>query len=62
MVRFTQTISRRTALLGLGSTGLASLMPVTAFGQADPLPAWTAGAAKTAILSFVTRVTTAGSP
>jgi|GEM_PF-5114662 hypothetical protein len=39
MVRFTQTISRRTALLGLGSTGFASLMPAVAFGQADPLPA-----------------------
>lgn len=30
--------------------------------QADPLPSWNAGAAKNAIVDFVARVTTAGSP
>lgn len=35
---------------------------VQALAQTDPLPSWNDGAAKSAITSFVARVTTAGSP
>ena len=35
-------------------------MACTAAGQRDPLPSWNDGAAKSAIIDFVTRVTTAG--
>lgn len=36
--------------------------PAFAAGDTDPLPSWNAGAAKSAILAFVEKTTTAGSP
>jgi len=40
----------------------ASASTVAATGAGDPLPSWNDGAAKQAIVDFVTRVTTSGSP
>jgi hypothetical protein len=39
---------------------LASLAPAAAIAQSDPLPSWNDGASKSAIVEFVTAVTTAG--
>jgi hypothetical protein len=41
-----------------GAVAFAIVLPVAA--EADPLPSWNDGAAKTAIVDFVTRTTTAG--
>ena len=50
-------------LLSLAASGLLALgLTATAAAQTDPLPSWNEGAAKTAILDFVARTTTAGSP
>lgn len=51
-------------LLSLAASGLLALglTAATAAAQTDPLPSWNEGAAKTAILDFVARTTTAGSP
>ena len=51
-------IARRTAL-ALCSLGVLS---ITAQAQTDPLPSWNDGAAKRAIVAFVTETTTAGRP
>ena len=51
-------IARRTALV-LCSLGLLS---IAAHAQTDPLPSWNDGAAKRAIVAFVTETTTAGRP
>ena len=51
----------RGALLALFALVLVLISPVGARAE-DPLPSWNEGAAKSAILSFVTRVTTEGSP
>ncbi|BCP52672.1 haloacid dehalogenase [Kaistia sp. 32K] len=53
-------LTRRTLLqLGLaGTLALSVALPVAA--EADPLPSWNDGAAKTAIVDFVTRTTTPG--
>jgi phosphoglycolate phosphatase-like HAD superfamily hydrolase len=51
----------RGALLALFALVLMLISPVGARAE-DPLPSWNEGAAKSAILSFVTRVTTEGSP
>ncbi|WEK49672.1 MAG: HAD family hydrolase [Candidatus Kaistia colombiensis] len=47
-----------------GALAFAGMLPATtsALAQADPLPSWNDGAAKTAIVDFVTRTTTAGGP
>jgi hypothetical protein len=55
--------SRRATLMAFAA--LASLMPGSALAQTattDPLPAWNDTAAKKAIVTFVERVTTQGSP
>lgn len=58
--------SRRPALSGLAAAALLSLgiaiAPQAASARTDPLPSWNAGAAKSAIVSFVERVTGEGSP
>jgi hypothetical protein len=53
-----RTLLRATATLAALLPGLALAHPAAA---ADPLPSWNPGAAKTAILDFVTAVTTEGS-
>ena len=53
-----ELIARRTAL-ALCSLGLLS---IAAQAQTDPLPSWNDGAAKRAIVAFVTETTTAGRP
>ena len=50
-----------TLCFALVVAGTASL-PLTAAAQSDPLPSWNDGAAKTAIVDFVGRVTKDGSP
>jgi phosphoglycolate phosphatase-like HAD superfamily hydrolase len=49
---------RRTLIAGLVAVGMARSAP--AFAQADTLPSWNDGAAKKAILDFVSRTTTSG--
>jgi phosphoglycolate phosphatase-like HAD superfamily hydrolase len=51
---------RRSFGLGVVAVGMASATHV-AFGQNDPLPSWNDGTAKTTILDFVSRTTSAGS-
>ena len=53
----TGPIERRGAIAAAAALGLA-LSAARGFAQGDPLPSWTDGAAKLAILDFVTRVTT----
>jgi phosphoglycolate phosphatase-like HAD superfamily hydrolase len=55
----TGPIERRGAIAAAAALGLA-LSAARGFAQGDPLPSWTDGAAKLAILDFVTRVTTKG--
>jgi len=57
-----QAWSRRALSTGLASffVAIALLLPLGAL--ADPLPSWNDGKAKTAIVDFVTRTTTAGGP
>ncbi|MGE0575156.1 MAG: HAD family hydrolase [Reyranella sp.] len=53
-------MQRRSFLMGLAA---AAWMPVRqSLAQADPLPSWNDGSARRAILDFVSRVTSAGSP
>jgi hypothetical protein len=54
------SLTRRTLFrIGMaGALACAIVLPVAA--EADPLPSWNDGAAKTAIVDFVTRTTTAG--
>lgn len=54
------SLTRRSLIqIGLvGALACAVILPVAA--KADPLPSWNDGAAKTAIVDFVTRTTTAG--
>ena len=47
--------------LALALSGLG-LLAVVAQAQTDPLPSWNDGAAKRAIVAFVTETTTAGRP
>lgn len=54
--------SRRVVVAGMLALGLGALAPPTAFAQVDPLPSWNDGAAKTAIIEFVGRVTREGGP
>jgi phosphoserine phosphatase len=57
--------SRRSALAALSLTTAVGALPVLsgrALAQADPLPSWNPGATKQAIVDFVGRVTTQGSP
>ena len=56
MGRFT----RRGAIAALGATAL--LRSGSAVAQSDPLPSWSAGSVKQAIVAFVESVTRAGSP
>jgi phosphoglycolate phosphatase-like HAD superfamily hydrolase len=53
---------RRTALAVLLAVAVCGLALRDASAQSDPLPSWNNGAARTAIMAFVARVTTAGSP
>jgi hypothetical protein len=60
-------VSRRTVLLGAGALPACSALvsvaaQATGPSQNPPLPSWNETAAKKAILAFVDRVTTAGSP
>jgi phosphoglycolate phosphatase-like HAD superfamily hydrolase len=50
---------RRSFGLGVVAAGIATA--TRAFGQNDPLPSWNDGTAKTTILDFVSRTTSAGS-
>ncbi len=51
---------RRVVLGAILAAAFAGWLPCCASAQNDPLPAWTEGPAKTAILEFVKRVTTEG--
>ena len=55
-------LSRRLLLATLAAAPVAigSLRPDSALAQADPLPSWNDGAAKSSITQFVARVTTQG--
>jgi phosphoglycolate phosphatase-like HAD superfamily hydrolase len=55
-------LSRRVVIAGMLALGLGALAPLAALAQGDPLPSWNDGAAKTAILDFVGRVTREGGP
>jgi phosphoglycolate phosphatase-like HAD superfamily hydrolase len=57
----TDGFTRRTAIALLGAAGLALSVPA-AHAQSDPLPSWNEGPVKKAIVDFVARVTTPGSP
>jgi phosphoglycolate phosphatase-like HAD superfamily hydrolase len=62
MYRSFATLSRRSFLAGLLALGLAAFQHSPALAQAGPLPSWNDGAAKTAIVAFVEKVTTQGGP
>lgn len=53
-------LSRRACGALVGAVLAASLAAAPATAQDDPLPSWNDGAAKTAIIDFVTRTTTEG--
>lgn len=55
-------LSRRTVLQSMGAVLAASLVASPLAAADDPLPSWNAGAAKTAIVDFVTAVSTEGGP
>ena len=56
-------INRRGLLAFLAAMPIAMGLPLAALAQAaDPLPSWNDGAAKQAIVEFVAKVTTEGSP
>jgi phosphoglycolate phosphatase-like HAD superfamily hydrolase len=57
-----EPFSRRAVLQGLLLAASMAAMPRIAYGQADPLPSWTAGGARRRIEDFVQRTTTPGSP
>ena len=48
--------------LGISIAAFVLISGRPAFAQTDPLPSWNGGAAKTAIIEFVTKVTTEGGP
>ena len=52
-------VQRRTLLFGLAAAAVASTGS-TSLAQGNALPSWNDGAARTAILEFVARTTTAG--
>ncbi len=54
-------LRRRSLLAGLAFTMILPMMPAHASAE-DPLPAWNDSASKAAIISFVQKVTTPGSP
>ena len=54
-------VTRRT-VIGLLATVLSGTAGQSASAQSDSLPSWNDGSAKTAIVDFVTRVTTSGGP
>lgn len=51
-------MQRRSFVAGLAATGLLPVTP--SFAQGDPLPSWSEGPVKRAILDFVSKVTTVG--
>ncbi|MBR0896198.1 haloacid dehalogenase-like hydrolase [Bradyrhizobium tropiciagri] len=51
-------VSKRTLLIALLALPLSALGPARVLSQTNPLPSWNDGAAKTAIVDFVARVTT----
>jgi phosphoglycolate phosphatase-like HAD superfamily hydrolase len=53
---------RRSCFLVLATAWFFLTGSATSFAQVDPLPSWNAGSAKTAIIDFVAKVTTAGGP
>jgi phosphoglycolate phosphatase-like HAD superfamily hydrolase len=53
---------RRSCFLVLATAWFFLTGTATSFGQIDPLPSWNDGPAKTAIIDFVTKVTTEGGP
>ena len=55
-------LSRRAVLQSMGAVLAASLVASPLAAADDPLPSWNAGAAKTAIVDFVTAVSTEGGP
>ncbi len=58
---FQPRMGRRSLLAGLAFSLLLTIAPVHATAG-DPLPSWNDGAAKAAVISFVTKVTTPDSP
>jgi len=61
MAAISGRLTRRCTLAGLAGMVFGAALPRSAFAQSDPLPSWNPGAAKTAIMDFVARVTTQGS-
>ena len=62
MYRSFATLSRRTFLAALLALGLNAFDHSLALAQTDPLPSWNDSPAKTAIVTFVEKVTTEGGP
>ncbi|OHT18653.1 HAD family hydrolase [Edaphosphingomonas haloaromaticamans] len=61
MTRATADRGRRRFLSGLGALAFIAAVPMAAGARpADPLPSWTAGATRTAIVDFVQRTTSKG--
>jgi phosphoglycolate phosphatase-like HAD superfamily hydrolase len=60
--RSTRTTGRHRRILLAGLAAAVASLGLAATAAADPLPSWRAGAAKLAIVDFVTRVTTSGTP
>ena len=56
-----KSLSRYTTFI-LSTALVLALTAFSAYGQSDPLPSWNDGAAKKAILDFVQKTTTQGSP
>lgn len=56
-----RNVLRKIAFLGLVGICLALVLSIPVRAQ-DPLPSWNDGASKQAIVSFVKKVTTIGSP
>jgi phosphoglycolate phosphatase-like HAD superfamily hydrolase len=53
-------VHRRSCFLALATAVVFLAAAPSPFAQVDPLPSWNAGLAKTALVDFVTRVTTPG--
>jgi phosphoglycolate phosphatase-like HAD superfamily hydrolase len=53
---------RRSFFTGMSALGVAGLGSIGAYAQADLLPSWNARPSRQALLDFVARTTTAGSP
>ena len=56
------SFSRRSILIAMSAAAAGGLASGRASAQTDPLPSWNDTGPKKAIMDFVTRITTQGSP